>query len=59
MYVFKIFYNEGIGQYENSPGELNIEFEAWLYTEIWLYIEGEPLKFERYLSLEQRDDWNQ
>lgn len=53
-----MFYQGGIGQYENSAGELNIEFEAWVYTEVWLYIEGEQLKFEKYLFFNQKYEWN-
>lgn len=61
--VFHSFQNSsypgGISQYENSPGELNIEFEAWLYTEIWLFVEDEELKFEAFLSSNLRQSWNE
>ena len=53
------FYSGGTNQYVNLPGELNIEFEAWLYTEVWLFVEDEELKFEPYLIASNlSDEWN-
>lgn len=52
-----MFYPGGTSQYLTT-GKVNIEFEAWVYVDVWLYLEAIPLKFEKYLPTNLKLDYD-
>jgi len=51
------FYTGGTAQYVNN-GKVNIEFEAWVYTDVWLYIDSKPLNFGENLPKSLQLDYD-